>query len=345
MWSHGSQNAITDVPGIRLGHAQDLEALTGVTAVLAPAGAVVGVAVEGSAPGTRETDLCRPGNLVEQAHAVLLCGGSAFGLAAADGAMRWLEEHGFGFDTGFARVPIVPAAVLFDLGIGRADVRPDAAMGYAACEAAWASATGSEAAGAAGDSAGAAGAAGVPARGCVGAGAGCSAGKALGPAQATKTGIGTASVAAGSITVGAVIAVNAFGDVVDPGTGRILAGARLPDGSGFASTTRLMLGGAGQGGFGAGSAGQNTTIGVVAVGGALTKEGANKVARMAHDGLARTISPIHTMYDGDTLFCLATGGDPVDITLAGTAAALAVELAVLDAVRNATAAGGLPAGV
>jgi L-aminopeptidase/D-esterase-like protein len=331
MWTAGPKAAITDVAGILVGHAQDLEALTGVTAVLAPAGAMVGVAVEGSAPGTRETDLCRPGNLVEQAHGVLLCGGSAFGLAAADGAMRYLEEHGFGFETGFARVPILPATVLFDLGIGRADVRPDAAMGYAACAAA-------------GD--------GAPARGCVGAGTGCTAGKALGPAQAVKTGIGTASVVVGGgVTVGAIVAVNAFGDVVNPATGQVIAGARLPNGAGFANTTRLMLGGAGQAGFAGGgaratgAAGQNTTIGVVAVGGALSKEGANKVARMAHDGLARTISPIHTMYDGDALFCLATGGEPVDITLAGTAAALAVQLAVLDAIRHATAAGGLPAGV
>lgn len=320
----GSRNDITDVPGVLVGHAQDVEALTGVTAVVTPAGAVVGVAVEGSAPGTRETDLCRPGNLVNHAHAVLLCGGSAFGLAAADGAMRFLAERGIGFAAGDALVPIVPAAVLYDLGLGSATIRPDAAMGWAACEAAMAGGGGE-----------------AVAQGCVGAGTGCTAGKLFGVAQATKTGIGSASVRAGGLVVGAIVAVNPFGDVLDPDGRRIVAGARLPgDGQGFANTTRTILGGEG----GDGAAGQNTTIGVVAVGGALTKEEANKVARMAHDGLARTISPIHTMYDGDTLFCLATGGEPANVTVAGTAAAIAVELAVLNAVRHSQSLGGLPAG-
>ncbi|MFZ5814779.1 MAG: P1 family peptidase [Bacillota bacterium] len=318
MAQRGALDAITDVPGILVGHAHDLEALTGVTAVLAPGGAVVGVAVEGSAPGTRETDLCRAGNLVQQAHAVLLSGGSAFGLASAHGAMRWLEERSIGYPTPAGPVPIVPAAVLYDLAIGSARVRPDEAMGYAACQAA---------------------AGGPVAQGCVGAGAGCTAGKALGIGQATKTGIGTASVMIGEVAVGAIVAVNPFGDVRDPDAGRIIAGPRRPDGGGFLSTTSLLLGGSAEQAFG-----QNTTIGVVAVGGRLSKEGANKVARMAHDGLARSISPIHTMFDGDTLFCLATGGGEVDVSAAGTAAALAVERAVLKAVRHATALGGLPAG-
>ncbi|MFZ5828385.1 MAG: P1 family peptidase [Bacillota bacterium] len=315
---HGPANSITDVAGILVGHAHDLTALTGVTAVLAPAGAVIGVSVEGSAPATRETDLCRAGNLVQQAHGVILAGGSAFGLAAAHGAMRWLEAQEIGFRTGEAWVPIVPAAALYDLGIGSAKVRPDEAMGYAACAAATREPV---------------------AQGCVGAGAGCTAGKVLGMAQATKTGIGSASVMLGDVVVGALVAVNPFGDVRDPDTGQIIAGARSPDGAGFTSTTSLLLGGAGRRAFG-----ENTTIGVVAVGGALSKEGANKVARMAHDGLARTISPIHTMFDGDALFCLATGGQEVDISAAGTAAALAVERAVLSAVRQAEAMGGLPAG-
>lgn len=318
MVMQGPLNAITDVPGILVGHAHDLEGLTGVTAILAPQGAVVGVSVEGSAPGTRETDLCRTGNLVQQAHAVLLCGGSAFGLAAAHGAMRWLEERSIGFATQHAYVPIVPAAVLYDLGVGSAAARPTEAMGYAACDTA---------------------AAGPVAEGCVGAGTGCSAGKILSMAQATKTGIGTASVMAGGVAVGAIVAVNPFGDVLDPATGRILAGPRSSDGAGYRSTAELLLAGRSRQAFG-----QNTTIGVVAVGGALSKEGANKVARMAHDGLARSISPIHTMFDGDTLFCLATGGAEVDLNAAGTAAALAVERAVLRAVRAATAMGGLPAG-
>ncbi|HEY3367592.1 MAG TPA: P1 family peptidase [Symbiobacteriaceae bacterium] len=324
IWTHGAHNDITDVPGILVGHAQDRIALTGVTAVLALAGASVGVAVEGAAPGTRETDLCRPGNLIKAAHAVLLCGGSAFGLDAAGGAMRFLEERQVGFPTGDAFVPIVPAAVLYDLGLGDPHTRPDAAMGLAACEAA----TG-----------------GPVAQGCCGAGTGCAAGKLLGMARATKTGIGSASIVVGggaeAFTVGAIVAVNPFGDIRDPLTGRILAGARTGAGSAaeFVDTTRMLLNGAPRTAFGAG---QNTSIGVVAVGGNLTKEEANKVARMAHDGLARTISPIHTMYDGDTLFCLATGETPVDVTVAGTAAAIAVELAVLSAMRHAGPEGGLP---
>ncbi|HEY8347576.1 MAG TPA: P1 family peptidase [Symbiobacteriaceae bacterium] len=318
MWQRGPYNDLTDVPGVWVGHAEDRQAMTGVTAVLTPQGAVVGIAVEGSAPGTRETDLCRPGNLVTQAHGVLLCGGSAFGLAAADGAMRYLEEHGYGFPTEYARVPIVPAAVLYDLGVGDPRVRPTAEMGYAACAAASRKA--------------------VP-WGRVGAGTGCTVGKILGMKYASPSGIGSASLVVGNVVVAAAVAVNAFGDVRDPDTGRILAGARHPDG-GFADTLAVMATGGPPHGFGGNPpAGQNTTIGVVAVGGELTKEGANKVARMAHDGLARTIVPIHTMYDGDTLFCLATGGEPVDVTVAGTAAALAVQLAVLDAVTRAASGG------
>lgn len=318
MWQHGPHNDLTDVPGVLVGHAEDRQAETGVTAILTPAGAVVGAAVEGSAPGTRETDLCRPGNLVTHAHAVLLCGGSAFGLAAADGAMRYLEEHGYGFPTGNALVPIVPAAVLYDLGVGDPRVRPTAAMGYAAC------------AGATGD--------GPMAQGRCGVGTGCTVGKILGPKCATPSGIGSASlVVGGGVVVAAAVAVNAFGDVRDPGTGRLIAGARKPDGDGFADTVAVMLGAGQAGNFAGAGAGQNTTIGVVAVGGRLTKEEANKVARMAHDGLARTISPIHTMFDGDTLFCLATGEQPIEVNVAGTAAALAVELAVLNAVTKAGA--------
>lgn len=314
-WQHGPHDDITDVPGILAGHAHDLQGLTGVTAVLALTGAVVGAAVEGSAPGTRETDLSRPGNLVTSAHAVMLCGGSAFGLAAAEGAMRFLEERGIGFPTAAGPVPIVPAAVLYDLGIGSSAVRPTAEMGYAACQAAGR---------------------GPVAQGCVGAGAGCTAGKALGGARAMKTGIGSASIAAGPVMVGALVAVNPFGDIWDGD--RIIAGARTADGSGFANTTRLLLEGKAHP-----APGESTCIGVIAVGGTLSKEGAWKVARMAHDGLARTVSPVHTMYDGDTLFCLATGGPEADLTAVGTAAAIAVELAVLRAARSATPLGGLPA--
>lgn len=304
----GPQNAITDVPGIQVGHAHDLTARTGCTAILAPAGATVGVSVEGSAPGTRETDLCRPGNLVQQAHAIMLCGGSAFGLAAADGAMRYLAERGIGFPTGGGPVPIVPAAVLYDLEVGEGGIRPDAAMGYAACGAATT---------------------GPVAEGAVGAGAGCTAGKLLGAANAARSGIGTASVRVRDVIVGAIVAVNPFGEVRNPATGEVLAG---PAG-GSVDTVAALLGA--QAGFGA--PGTNTTIGVVAVGGRLSKEGASKVARMAHNGLARTIFPVHTMYDGDTLFCLATGEAEVDVSVAGLAASIAVEMAVVRAVLAARA--------
>lgn len=334
----GPLNAITDVPGILVGHAHDSIARTGCTAILAPAGATVGVSVEGSAPGTRETDLCRPGNLVQQAHAVMLCGGSAFGLAAADGAMRYLAERGIGFKTGGGVVPIVPAAVLYDLEVGDGSVRPDSAMGYTACAAA---------------------ATGPVAEGAVGAGAGCTAGKLLGAAKAAPSGIGTASVRVGEVIVGAIVAVNPFGEVRDPATGRVLAG---PAGGAVDTVGALLgalpaAGASGAEASGAGSAGTvaatetepapgtspfgapgtNTTIGVVAVGGRLSKEGANKVARMAHNGLARTIFPVHTMYDGDSLFCLATGEAEIDVSIAGLAASIAVELAVVRAVLAARA--------
>jgi L-aminopeptidase/D-esterase-like protein len=306
-------NAITDVPGIRVGHATNAEAMTGCTVVLCPKeGAVGGVDQRGGAPGTRETDLLRPMHMVERAHAVLLAGGSAFGLDAAGGVVRWLEERGIGFDARAARVPIVPAAILFDLDVGDASIRPDAAMGYAACEAA----TG-----------------GAVAEGSIGAGTGCTVGKVLGPGQASKAGLGTASAdLGGGLVVGALVAVNAFGDVVDPHSGEILAGARAPIGSGFADTLATMKGLVGKTvlRFAGGS---HTVIGVVATNARLSKEGANKVAQMAHDGLARTIRPAHTMFDGDTLFALATGQKKADANLIGGYAAEVVAEAILRAVR------------
>jgi len=318
------EDSILDVPGLAVGHAEDLEALTGCTVVLCPEGATGGVDVRGSAPGTRETDLLDPVNLVDRVHAVVLAGGSAFGLDAATGVMRWLEERGYGFDTGAARVPIVPAAVLFDLTLGRADRRPDAAMGYQACERAVR----------------------APARlaqGNVGAGTGASVGKLLGPGQATKSGLGSAAVKAGrGLVVGAVVAVNAFGDVKDPDTGRILAGTRKPLVGGFLDTARAMAGEVGQRvlAFGA----RNTTIGVVATNAELTKAQAKKVAQMAHDGWALTISPVHTMFDGDTVFALSYGQRKVkaDVSVVGTLAARAMALAVKRAVLAAEPAGGLP---
>lgn len=308
-------NAITDVPGVRVGHATDGQALTGCTVILCPPeGAVGGVDQRGGAPGTRETDLLRPMHLVERVHAVLLAGGSAFGLDAAGGVVRWLEERGIGFETRVARVPIVPAAILFDLDVGRADVRPDATMGYAACDTARD---------------------GPVAEGSVGAGTGCTVGKVLGSTCAARSGLGTASAnLGGGLVVGAIVAVNAFGDVVDPRTGEILAGARVAAGDRFADTLLVMKGRLGKAISRFGRVG-HTVIGVVATNARLDKERANKVAQMAHDGLARAVRPAHTMFDGDTLFSLATGEKRADVNLVGAYAAECVAEAIVRAVRAA----------
>jgi L-aminopeptidase/D-esterase-like protein len=305
-------HTLTAVPGIRVGHATDAVGLTGCTVILcdgpAGMGAVGGVDQRGGAPGTRETDLLRPLHLVQHVHAVLLAGGSAFGLAAADGVMRYLRERGVGFDAGVARVPIVPAAILFDLAVGRADVYPDADMGYAACLAA------SEAP--------------VP-EGNVGVGTGCTAGKALGSRGASRTGLGSAAAElAGGLVVAALIAVNPFGDVVDE-DGRILAGTHGPDGrlADTMAVLRRMAGPSASSGSGP-AAGGATVIGVVATNARLDKESANKVAQMAHDGLARAIRPAHTMFDGDTIFALATGQIDADVNLVGAYAAEVVAQAI-----------------
>jgi len=303
--------AITDVHGIEVGHHTDTRRPTGCSVVLARGGAVGGVDVRGAAPGTRETDLLAPGNVVERVHAVLLAGGSAFGLAAADGVMRWLEEHGIGLDARFATIPLVPAAVLFDLPLGDARIRPDAAAGYAACQAASLAA---------------------PAQGNVGAGAGAMVGKVFGAARAMKGGIGTASVNVGGVTVGALVACNALGDVLDPDTGRLIAGARTVDGRRLADTRRALL---------AGDlprpllAGTNTTLAVIATDATLTKPQAQRLAQAGHDGLARSINPVHTMSDGDTVFALATGLAPIPspgMMVLATMAAEATARAVLQAV-------------
>ncbi len=323
-------NAITDVPGIRVGQVQDEEALTGCSVILCEAGATAGVDQRGGAPGTRETDLLHPMHLVHSIHAVVLSGGSAYGLDAASGVMRYLEEKGVGFDAGVARVPIVPAAVLFDLALGSAAVRPDANMGYRACLAA------SDA---------------PPAQGNFGAGAGATVGKILGMKQATKAGIGTASLdIGGGIIVGAIVAVNAMGDVIDPSNGQILAGARPLQtgplhigGTGrFADTLNVMRSLTGRTLLGLAGA-QNTVIGVVATNARLDKEQANKVAQMAHNGLAQTIRPAHTMMDGDTLFALSTHQRKADATIVGAFAPQVVAMAIVNAVQHARSAGGLPA--
>ncbi len=310
------RGAITDVAGIEVGHFTDSRRPTGCSVVIARGGAVAGVDVRGAAPGTRETDLLADGNLVDRVHAVMLAGGSAWGLAAADGAMRWLEERGIGFDVRFGILPIVPAAVLFDLPVGDARIRPDAAAGYAACDAA------SNAS---------------PAEGNVGAGAGALVGKLFGIERAMKGGIGSASVTVGGVTVGALVACNALGDVIDPDTAQVIAGARTSDGRHLRDTRRALLAGESPRPL---LAGTNTTIGVVATDAVLTKVQANRLAMVAHDGLARSINPVHTMSDGDALFVLATGrmpsrkGSP-GMTVLSAMATEAVARAVVRAVVTA----------
>jgi L-aminopeptidase/D-esterase-like protein len=312
-----SSGSITDVPGLTAGHFTDPRRPTGCTVVLCPQGAACGVDVRGAAPGTRETDLLSPLNRVGQVQAVLLSGGSAFGLDAATGVMRWLEQQGAGLPVGPVRVPIVPAAVLFDLWVGDASVRPDAAAGLAACAAASAQP--------------------LPA-GSVGAGAGATVGKLWGLEHAMKGGIGGASAKVGGLTVAAVVAVNALGDVMEPGSGRVLAGSRAADGRSARHTTPSFLRGDLPVALAAGMA---TTIGIIATDAQLDKAQCTRLAQSGHDGLARSIDPVHTQFDGDTLFALATGtsGLPGDPVVLGALAAHVVAQAVLDAVRQAA---GLP---
>ena len=307
---------ITDIPNIRVGHDTNLEAGTGCTVIICDAPAVGGVDVRGGAPATRETDLLRPLNMVEQVHAILLTGGSAFGLDAAGGVMRYLAERDIGFDVGVAKVPIVPAAAIFDLGFGSANVRPDADAGYRACEQATSEPV---------------------AQGNIGAGTGATVGKLLGPAFMMKGGLGSASMRMDDGTlVGAIVAVNALGDVIDPQTQQVIAGTRNPMGGFIASNP-----------FG------NTTIAVVATSASLSKDAANKVAQMAHNGLAQVIRPAHTMFDGDTIFALALGTasqagttpstTALQVSMIGAAAATTLARAIIKAVRNATALHGVPA--
>ncbi|QIL79307.1 P1 family peptidase [Diaphorobacter sp. HDW4A] len=309
----GPCGSITDVTGIEVGQFTDSRRPTGCSVVLARSGAVAGVDVRGAAPGTRETDLLEPSNLVQQVHAVMLSGGSAYGLDTATGAMRWLEEQGIGLDVGVGLVPIVPAAVLFDLTVGDMKIRPDAAAGYAACVAA---------------------SRGVIEQGNVGAGAGAVVGKMFGLQNAMKGGIGSASVRVGRVTVGALIACNAVGDVVSPQDAAPLAGARTDDGQRLRDTRRALLAGEAPRSL---LAGINTTIGVIATDAQITKVQAQRLATVGHDGLARSINPVHTMTDGDTLFALGTGlvdENPGMLVLAAMAAE-AVALATEQAVRAA----------
>ena len=309
----GDAGSITRVAGIEVGHFTDTRRPTGCTVVMAREGAVAGVDVRGAAPGTRETDLLHPSNLVDKVHAIMLAGGSAWGLEAATGAVRWLEERGVGLDVAVGRLPIVPAAVLFDLLVGDMRIRPDAAAGYAACAAASSA---------------------DPAEGNVGAGAGAVVGKVFGIQHAMKGGVGTASVTVDGVTVGALIACNALGDVIDPDTAQVMAGARTDDGRALRDTRRALLCGQPPQPL---LAGTNTTIGVVATDAILTKAQAHRLAISAHDGLARSINPVHTMSDGDTLFSLGTGraGKSLGMMVLATMAAEATARATVRAVQAA----------
>lgn len=306
-----------EIDGVKAGHAQDFEAGTGCTVVICEHGAVAGVDVRGGAPATHETDLLAPENLVQEIHAVLLAGGSTFGLDAVSGVVAYLEERDVGFDVMVTHVPIVPGAALFDLMVGGHTRRPDKAMGYAACE----------------------NAGGPLEQGNAGAGTGACVGKLLGMETAMKSGVGCFGLESGSLQVAAVVAVNCLGDVVDPeNNNRVVAGLLNPDLQSFADTQKVM---AKKFGEGSDLFSGNTTIGVVVTNARLTKAQAKKMASMAHNGYARAMRPAHSMYDGDTIFTMATGKVDADLTVAGMMAAMVVERACVRAATQATALYGL----
>jgi L-aminopeptidase/D-esterase-like protein len=309
---------LTDIPGILVGHVSDYEAITGCTVILAEAGAVAGVNVGGSATGSQELDVLNPNHVSSRVHGICLGGGSAFGLEAASGVRNYLEQRGIGFQTRFAKVPIVPGAIIYDLGIGKSTVRPTREMGEAAAKAASANAV---------------------AEGNVGAGTGATVGKILGMPQAMKGGVGTFTVHLGSkILVSALVVVNAMGDVVDPKNGSVVAGARkTADSREFLNATNAIR----QGAVPPRSAGENTTLAVVATNARLTKAQATKLAALAQHGMIRAISPVHTISDGDIVFTMSAGIEAADFTALGVAAADAVSEAILRGVRHARTLGGV----
>ena len=316
-----TNNTLTAVGGLAVGHFTLSARPTGCTVVLVDPAAVASVDVRGSAPGTRETDLLNPINTVERVDAIVLSGGSAFGLESATGVQRWLDEHGRGFEVRNVRVPIVPAAILFDLFVGDSRVRPDADCGYRAAAAATSAPV---------------------AEGSVGAGAGATVGKAFGMARAMKSGIGTAAIRLpDGLIVSALVAVNAIGDIVDPATGQLIAGVRTEDGKSMADVRQLLRKGA----LGGAEPGANTTLAIVATNARMTKTQMAKVAQMAHDGFARAIVPVHTPADGDTAFAIATGtlGRSADLLVVGSLAADAAAEAIVSAARSATGLPSLPA--
>lgn len=320
-----THNALTDVPNLLVGHWSDPAHGTGCTVILAPGGACCGVDVRGSAPGTRETELLNPINRVDRAHGVLLSGGSAFGLGAAQGIVRWLAERGHGWWTPAAPVPIVPAAILYDLGFNGSTAYPTDENAYSACQAATSPET---------------------SRGSVGAGVGCTVGKLLGIGNASRGGLGQASLTLpGGAVVAALIAVNAFGDVVDAQRGELVAGARDAETGALVDSVSVAAQRFDSFNFRPPPVAQNTTIGVVATNLALNKAEATKLAQMAQSGVTRSTRPAHTAYDGDCLFALATGEQPqpFELSLLGAVAADVISAAILDAVRSATSAPGFPA--
>ena len=309
-------NNILDVKGIKVGQVQQTEGLTGCSVIIWEEGAVCGVDVRGSAPGTRETDLLDPINMIQKVHAVVLSGGSAFGLEATCGVSKYLEENGIGFDVGVAKVPIVTGAVLFDLGVGDPKCRPNIDMGYEACKVA--SSTNLE-------------------QGNFGAGCGATVGKIKGSNFCTKGGIGSYSIKLDNgLVVAALIAVNAFGDVYEEG--KVIAGVLNDSKDEFLNTYDLMKQGVNKGGFNI----DNTTIGVVATNAKLDKAQCKKVSQMAHNGFAKTIFPIHTPHDGDTIFTLATGEIETDVTLLGSLATEVVEKSIINAIKNAKSINNIP---
>lgn len=298
------------IEGIKIGNAENLNGPTGCTVIICEEGATAGVDVRGGSPGTRETDLLNPINLVDKIHAVVLAGGSAFGLDAAGGVMQYLEEKSIGFDVTVTKVPIVCGAVLFDLSIGDFTIRPDKAMGYAACENSELN---------------------LCQNGNVGAGAGATVGKIRGSKYSMKGGLGSFAVQIGDLKVGAVVAVNSLGDIVDSKTGKILAGALNDDGKFFVNTESIML----EKYYDKKNLfNRNTTIGIVVNNGKFTKAEMNKIASMAHNGYARAIRPAHSTFDGDTIFSVATGKIEADVNAVGFLSAQVMESAIINAIKN-----------
>lgn len=307
---------ITDIEGIKVGHSTSMEGLTGCTVIIYEEGATGGVDVRGSAPGTRETDLFKAENMVDKVHAVVLSGGSAFGLEAASGVMKYLEDQDIGFDVGVTKVPIVASAVIFDLNLGDYKIRPDFNMGFDAAK----SASTSE-----------------NRQGPIGCGMGATVGKILGPNSAMKSGLGSATIEIGELKISAMVSVNSFGDVYEYKSGKQIAGLYDYKNKKMLKTMDILKGQYDPVDFSM----KNTTIGVIATNAILTKAEGNKIAQMAHNGFARSINPIHTMFDGDTIFTMATNKVEADISLVGTIAAEAMSQAITNAIVNSKGYGGL----